>query len=109
MIKIAIESTDGTIDITELADDADHGYVLLTFAREGEGYEVETSHDTSYPMLKAGVESLRHSAKAALQQDMQDTFDKLSPKSREFAAKVGLTAENFMDDPVMRMLMGRGL
>lgn len=104
-MKIALEMADGTIDITEVLEDDKHGYVLLTFAKEKDGYEIETTHDANYTMLMAGMETLRLAAKACTKDDLRAAFESLSPKAREFASKVGLTAENFTADPIMRMLM----
>lgn len=106
MIKIAIESSDGTIHVIELEDNSNTGYAVLTFNKSTDKHAVEVSlnAEASNSMLRAGVETLTKAANKSRVNDLQKALDNAPGPMKDYAAKMGLDANTLMADPLFRLL-----
>jgi len=106
MIKIAIESTDGNVQVIELEDNDSTGYAVLTFNKSTDKHAVEVSlnADASNSMLEAGVETLTKAAGQCKVNDLQKVIDNAPGPMKDFATSMGLDAETLMADPLFRLM-----
>jgi hypothetical protein len=103
MIKIAIEDSKGEIEIIEIEDREDTGYMVLTFDLASQ--DVTTALFATDRMLEAGLKTLQNTIREHRKADLKTAFEKMPQPLKDFAASLDMDADKLMEDPLFRLIM----